>query len=305
MKLCSLFCIQTLFIFCLICIVGCISKKQEKQNDRIPVAVSIVPMKYIVEKIGGDHVDVMAMAEPGTSPHSYEPRPAQIARLSHTQLYFSIGVEFEKVWLPRFLETADSLRIVPCDSGITKLSMVSSHDDHNGNCNEPEGSVDENRDNFDPHVWLSPELVKGIVEIIAAQLCLHDSSHCKDYLKNRDYLLMAIKELQDTIRMNLEESNIEQFIVFHPSWGYFAHEFGLKQIPIEIEGKEPVAKELKHVLDIARKNKITTIFVQPQFSQKSAETIASEIEGVVVPIDPLAYKWDTNLLSVANALVGR
>lgn len=283
---------------------GCSNKSQMEREDVISVAVSIIPQKFFVEKIGGKYVDVTVMVEPGSSPHFYEPKPAQIIKLSKARFYFSIGIEFEKAWLPRFIEAAENLTIVPCDSGIEKLPMISSHADHDTDENNEE-VTDDSRGNKDPHVWLSPELVKGMVNIITAKLCSIDSTHRIEYQKNSDYLLMEIQELQDSIRMNLQESNIKQFIVFHPAWGYFAHEFGLQQIPIEIEGKEPMPKELRHLLDIAGKNKITTIFVQPQFSQKTAGLIALQIGGTVIPIDPLAYNWRTNLSAVTHALVGR
>jgi len=283
---------------------GCSKQSQVEREDVVSVAVSIIPQKFFVEKIGGKHVDVTVMVEPGTSPHLYEPKPAQIIKLSKARLYFSIGIEFEKAWLPRFVEAAGNLTIVPCDSGIEKLPMISSYADH-GIDNRDEEVTDDSNGNKDPHVWLSPELVKGMVNIITAKLCTIDPAHRIEYQKNSDYLLMEIQELQDTIRMNLQESNIEQFIVFHPAWRYFAHEFGLQQIPIEIEGKEPMPKELQHLLYVAGKNKITTIFVQSQFSQKSAELIALKIGGTVISIDPLAYNWHTSLLAVTHALVGR
>ncbi len=277
---------------------------KEKEKGGIPIVVSILPQKYFVEKVGGDFVDVSVMVEPGSSPHLYEPKPSRIAALTNAKLYFSIGVEFEKAWIPRFKEVAPGLVVVPLDSGITRIPMAYSFQEHSGGVGE-DLRADDGARAPDPHIWLSPELVKNMVKIITGHLCRIDPAHALEYRKNGDYFLMRIQELQDSIRIYLQESNVTKFIVFHPSWGYFAEEFGMWQIPIEIEGREPSPKQLQHVIDFAKKNNITTIFVQPQFSRKTAETIASQINGTVVPIDPLAYNWDTNLLAVANALVGR
>jgi zinc transport system substrate-binding protein len=89
-------------------------------------------------------------------------------------------------------------------------------------------------------------------------------------------------------------------MVFHPAWGYFAHAYGLKQVPIEIEGKEPKPAQLKELIQHTRKNDIKAVFVQPQFSTKSAELVAREIGGQVAFADPLAEDWIANLRQAAD-----
>ena len=91
-----------------------------------------------------------------------------------------------------------------------------------------------------------------------------------------------------------------QFMVYHPSWGYFAETYGLKQIPIEMEGKEPKARTLQEMIQYAGKQKVKAVFVQPQFSAKSAQTIAKAIGCRVLFADPLAINWAENLLNVAE-----
>ena len=276
---------------------GCSKKAEQKTETMIPVTVSIAPQKFFVEKIGGDHVDVSVMVEPGSSPHLYEPRPSQMAKLSESVLYFAIGIEFERVWLPRFIKSAGDLTVVSLDSGIEKIEMASSHRDHE--------EEEHHHAGLDPHIWLSPELVKEIAKGIADGLCSVDPAHCKEFNRNRDQFIKEIESLQEKIREILKQGNVDKFMVFHPSWGYFAHEFNLQQIPIELEGKEPLPKELAYLIDFSRREGIKTIFIQPQFSEKAAETIASQINGKVVHIDPLAYQWDSNLTAVAKALAGK
>ena len=276
---------------------GCGKKSELKTESRIPVTVSIVPQKFFVEKIGGDYVTVSVMVEPGASPHLYEPRPSQMVKLSESVLYFAVGIEFERVWLPRFEKSAQKLSVVSLDSGIEKIEMESSHRDHE------EG--EHHHAGMDPHIWLSPELVKGIAKRIAAGLCSVDPARCKEYTGNRDAFIKEIETFQSEIKEILKQGNVDKFMVFHPSWGYFAREFNLQQIPVELEGKKPLPKELAYLIDFSKREGINTIFIQPQFSEKAAETIASQINGKVVPIDPLAYQWDRNLTAVANALAGK
>lgn len=286
-----------LFTIFLLLFPGCDKKSGHKAETRIPVTVSIAPQKFFVEKIGGDNVTVSVMVQPGSSPHLYEPKPSQMVKLSESVLYFAIGIEFERIWLPRFIMSAENLTVVSLDSGIEKIEMESTHRNHEEGEHYHAG--------LDPHIWLSPELVKEIAKKIAAGLCSADTSRCKEFTGNRDQFITEIETLQAEIREILKQGNVDKFMVFHPSWGYFAGEFDLKQIPIELEGREPLPKELAYLIDFSRREGINTIFIQPQFSEKAAETIASQINGKLVPIDPLAYQWDSNLLTVAKALAER
>jgi zinc transport system substrate-binding protein len=256
------------------------------------VAVSIPPQKFFVDKIAGGLVDVLVMIPPGASPHSYEPKPAQMAALSSARAYFAIGVEFEKAWLGKLAGIAPGMTIIHTDSGIAKLPMEegTEHDSAHH-----EGS--------DPHIWLSPELVKRQAATIAQALATLFPAHAATF-RHRDSLFTSeIGALQDSIRLLLSARKSGQpFLVFHPSWGYFAKEFGLMQIAIEVEGKEPSPAELGAIFDLARRTNVTTIYVQPQFSRRSAEIIAGEIGARVVVADPLAESWHDNLIACARAL---
>jgi zinc transport system substrate-binding protein len=267
-------------------------------NGPVSVVVSLIPQKFFVEKIGGRHVTVTVLVDQGASEHAYEPKPVQMAALARADIYFSMGLEFEKVWIGRFIKKMPGLHIAACDSGIVKIAMQSSHHDHEG-----EQSRDDN--GLDPHIWLSPGLVKTIAANITAHLCAVDTEHATEYRGNAERFIGEINALQDTIRAILGNAGVREIIVFHPSWGYFAREFGLIQIPIELEGKEPMAGELKEVIAHARERSITTIFVQPQFSRKTAGFVAAQIGGTVKVLDPLAAQWDVNLIHSARAMAQR
>lgn len=157
---------------------------------------------------------------------------------------------------------------------------------------------------LDPHIWTTPLLVKEQARTIAAALMKADPVHAAMYEKNLTAFLGEIDELHrelSAVFASVGEAN--RFIVFHPSWGYFARSYGLVQIPVEMEGKEPGPRQLGALISEAREEGARVVFVQPQFSDRSAKLIAAEIRGEVVKVDPLAYSWAENLRSVADAFV--
>lgn len=294
------------------------------QAAKLPVVVSIVPLQYFVERIGGEFVDVSVMVQPGASPATYEPKPRQMAALSGAQLYFAIGVPFEKAWMPRIQAANPAMKVVNVDKGIHKLPMAehhhegevghepaghdeAKHEDAHGHGQEAPGhDMHEGHDHggLDPHVWLSPMLMKHMADIVRKELCRADAAHAPIFRTNYAALEKEIdaldRELMDVFEAIPQEKRV--FMVFHPSWGYFAMNYSLKQVPIEYEGKEPTPRILKELMEEAAKLNIRTIFVQPQFARKSAEAIATHIKGTVVVADPLAYDWFANLRDVAKNL---
>lgn len=251
----------------------------------LPVFVSILPQKYFVERIGGEHVAISVMVGPGQSPATYEPTPRQMAALSRARLYFSIGVAFEDVWMKRILAANPGLRLVPMQRGIALLPLT-------GPSGEPGGK--------DPHTWTSPLRVKIMTANIRDALIEADPAHRGDYESNYHAFIAELDALDRDIRAILAPAKGKPFMVFHPSWGYFAHDYGLRQIPIEAEGKEPGARSLAQVIDLGKREGVKVIFVQTQFSRRTAETIATAIGARVVGVDPLAENYPRNLLRVAH-----
>lgn len=274
-------------------------------NERISVFVSIAPQKYFVQQIGRELVDVKVMVQPGATPHTYEPRPQQMVALSKSKLYFAIGVAFEKIWLKKIAATNPIMKVIQTDQGIEKIPMAVHH-----HYNEKEkhqersakAGADDHRENDrrDPHIWLSPPLVKKQIRAVLTALQEIDPSHRDVYAANYNQFVSRIDKLDAQLKTTFMDQQGLQFMVFHPSWGYFAHTYGIEQIPIEIEGKNPKPGQLKELIDHAKKNGIKVVFVQPQFSAKSAALIAKEIGGQVAFADPLSEDWLSNLHRVAN-----
>jgi len=257
--------------------------------DKPTVFVSIVPQKYFVDQLAMGMVNVEAMVLPGASPATYEPKSSQMKKLSTAAAYFAIGVPFEKSWLERIASVNKNMKIVHTDEGIEKRVMAGdprhSHDHEGG---------------ADPHIWLSPALVKKQVAIISRELREILPDKVDEIEDNEKKFLRQIENLDTELRTIFQPGKGYQFLVFHPTWGYFADDYGLEQVAIEVEGKKPKPAQLKNLIIFARENGITVVFAQPQFSTKSAKLIARGIGGTVLTLDPLAENWLENMHVVAD-----
>lgn len=155
---------------------------------------------------------------------------------------------------------------------------------------------------------MNPRLVKVQAKTICAALCELDPAHRDVYERNCRAFEADMDTIDKKIATALAPLRGKAFYVFHPAFGYFAEAYGLKQVAIETGGKQPSAKRLAALVDQAKRAGVKLIFVQPQFDRRSAEVVAREIGGAVVPLDPLAENYMDNLLHVASqiqaALVG-
>lgn len=265
--------------------------------EPIPVFVSIAPQAYFVQQIGRDRVDVQVLVEPGADPHTYEPRPRQMVALSKAALYFAVGIEFEKAKLEKFAALNPDMQVIRTDHGIMKLPMAA-HGHHGGEKGHPDAH--SHKGSLDPHIWLSPPLVMMQARSILVALEAVDPANRSEYEANYRAFLLEIMDLDAHLRATFTGLKESSFMVFHPSWGTFAHTYGLKQVPVEIKGKSPKPAQLKRLIEHARANQIKVVFVQPQFSSKSAEQISRAIGGKVVFVDPLARDWAVNLRRAAE-----
>jgi len=276
-------------------------------RETIPVFVSIPPQKYFVEKIGGNLVEVSVMVPPGANPHIYEPRPNQMTALTKSRVYFAIGVTFETVWLPKFAQLNPQMRVVHTDQGIDKMAMAAHHpEEEKGTKKNQAGKKhahgDDTHGALDPHVWVSPPEVKILARNILEALLEIDFANHSTYKSNHDVFIREIEKLDQDLKEIFKDKKGLKFMVYHPAWGYLARAYGLEQVPVEVEGKEPKPEQLKSLIEKSRKQGIKVIFVQPQFSTKSAETIARAIGGEVVFADNLREDWETNLREQAEQL---
>jgi zinc transport system substrate-binding protein len=270
--------------------------------SNINAVVSILPEQTFVRSIGGDKVNVSLMVKPGNSPHTYEPKPSQMVEISKADLYFAIDVEFEDVWLPKFQSLNPKMQVIDLAENVPKMQMLEKHKCEAGH----DHHVEDTHKGEDPHIWTAPSNVKIIAQNIYHALKEIDPANADYYKRNLDIFLASIDETDRRIidiLSPLEDG--EKFMVFHPSWGYFAKAYNLEQIAVEVEGKEPKPKELIQLLKEAKKEKVKVIFTQPEFSDTVAQIIAKELHIPVVKVSPLAANWSENLINIAQAISGK
>jgi len=267
-------------------------------EDKVKVTVSILPQAYFVERIGADAVTINVMVGPGEEPHTYEPKPEQMKGLSRSELFFMIGTEYEDAWLPRFKDVNPNLVFVDNAAGIERIPLTAPH--HHGD--EPtDEALHTDEDLLDPHVWLSPNNGKIIANNILNALIEQEPGRAEEFQANYNYLIADINDLDNQIITILQDLDQRTFLVFHPAWGYFAEQYGLIQVPVEVGGQEPSPTDMVNLVNIAREEQIRVIFVQPSFSTANAIAIAKEIGAEVAVVDPLARDWLQNLKVVAEA----
>jgi len=250
--------------------------------DRIPIFVSIPPLKYLVDSIGGGYVDVHVMVPPGQDPHEYEPEPRKILQLGKAKIYFEIGMPFEKIITEKIRESGLKTMIVNSAFGVNTIL--------------------QDEKSSDLHIWLSPALLKTIANNIYRALSSVDVKHKGEYDLNYLNTLLKINDVERKISVKLRDYRGKSFLIYHPVLGYFANDFGLCQIPIENEGKSPTPRELLNIISVAKAMKINTVFVEPQYNKNSAEAVAKAIDGKIVVIDDLAENVLDNLECISEQL---
>jgi len=272
------------------------------------VAVSIPPQIYFVERIGGDLVDVMCMIPKGASPHIYEPSPMRMKLLSGADMYVRIRIDFENAWWEKIAAANSRMLAVDSTRGIELLDenvhqqIKSEHNAGNGGIGKDasQGGKGIWNDRHNPHIWLSPRMVKRQAENICQGLIKIDSEHRKTYKSNKEDFIRSLNILDNEIRTKLADLKTRHFMVFHPTWSFIAKDYDLEQISIEIEGKEPGAREMVRLAKIAAEKNISVIFLQPQNSRRTADAIARHIGARVKILDPLAADWMKNMRRVAD-----
>lgn len=264
---------------------GC--NRESGSVGKTPVAVSILPQAGFVEAVGGDKVEVIVMVPPGASPHTYEVTPDQMMQLSRAKMYAKVGspVEFELAWMDKLIAVNGNMLVVDCSQGVDLIK-----------------SQDNDEPGIDPHIWISVKNVKIIVQNICDGLVQVDAANKSYYKENCADYLGKLTRLDEDLTADLSGVKNRSFIVFHPAFGYFAREYNLTQIGVEQEGKEPDADYIVRLIKEAKEQNIHVIFVSPQYSTKSAESIAKEIDGQVVIIDPLAKDFISNMRAIESAM---
>jgi zinc transport system substrate-binding protein len=276
---------------------ACNQKKEDKKEGKINIMVSILPQIDFVQRIGGDRVKVTEMIPPGFSPATYNPSPNQLKKLEDANMYFKIGhIPFEKIQMEKLEKINKNMKVIDTSKDITLLKLTDhKHDGEEEELDHVEGD--------DPHIWLSPRLVKIQAQNIYEALIDYNPENQEYFYKNYQEFINELEELDQKLIKTFEPIKNQTILVYHPAFAYLADAYNFHQEAIEIEGKEPNPSQLKKIIDEAKLDNIKVVFVQSQFSTKSAESIAQEIDGVVIQIDPLAKDYFSNLENMSHIII--
>ncbi len=256
-------------------------------GDKPLVMVTIEPVRYFTERIAGDLVRVESMVPRGSNPESYDPTPQQMMKLGSSTAYLDNGgyLGFEQSWLKRMQQNASDTRFFDLSEGMGLIT-----DGH-----EATG--------IDPHIWCSCANARIMARNIFNALVILDGANANAYTAGYNDLLAEIDRTDSIIRQ--KTSNIKTsrtFVIYHPALTYYAAEYGLEQMPIEKDGKEPSASGLKDIIDDGVKKHVRVVFIQPEFDRHNAEAIAAQIGARIVDINPISYDWSAEMVHIAESL---
>ncbi|MDY1590719.1 MAG: zinc ABC transporter substrate-binding protein [Methanofastidiosum sp.] len=273
----------------------CANEKTTEPHGKIVVYATISPQKEMIEAVGGDKVNVNIIVPQGGDPHTADLKPSQLVDLSKAKIYVMVGsgIEFEVKSMGKIKDLNKNMIVVDSSKGIDLID-IGIHQD--------EGVHVDGEGGKDPHIWTSLRNGKIMVQNLCEGLIAVDPNNKEYYLKNRDDYVEKLDEADNYIISKLKDMDNRSFMIFHPSWGYFAKDYNLNQIAIEIEGKEPTLQSLARTIEEAKEENIKVIFVSPGFSSKAAEIITKEIGGKTEVLDPLEEKYIENLKITANKI---
>ena len=259
------------------------------QDARLRVVVSLPPQVWLVESIGGPRVEVAALVGPGESEETYSPTDAQVSSTLRATVFFRIGASFEEAPWFRALGAAERLEIADLRDGVDLIPM----EDNAGPSSENEASSPT----LDPHLWTSPRRLAIQARTVAATLSRLDPAGRDLYDRRLGEVIRELQNLDRELAATLEPYRGRSFFVFHPTWGYLANDYGLRQIAVETEGKEPADRDLTRLLELARVERPRALLVEPQVPANVAKAVAGAIGATVVRHDSLDADVPANLRS--------
>ena len=287
------------WICLLLAIVGLSACQGKKEGGTRMISVTIEPQRYFVEKIAGDLFQVYCVTPAGQSPETYDPTPQQMVQISRSQAYFRIGeIGFEQAWMKNLQSQNPDMRVFDLSEGMELIK--NQEEEHEG-----EEAHHHHHGSVDPHIWTSISGAKVIAQNTCQALVKLDPENQGTYQAGYQRLIGEIDSTAVEMKRLLQPLAGSAFIIYHPTLTYFAREFGLQQLCIELDGKEPSPAQLKRLIETAAQSKAKVVFVQQEFDQKNAELIAKETGCRLVKINPLSYNWHDEMIRLATILAGK
>ncbi len=278
-----------IYLSAIMLLAACTSNKQQNDNT---LYVSILPLQSLVEGIVGEDFDIEVLVPAGASPETFEPTPRQFVGLNRAQLVFNVGlIDFETTLLGKMEQQE---KVVDLSRGIDLIEGSCSHANHGHN----------HAHGVDPHVWTSPKALQKMAANAyeAIRKAYPDSVK---YEANYKRLQEELQALDIRTAEKIAQSGVEYFIVYHPALTYYARDYGLRQVAIEADGKEPSAKQLTATIRQAREDGVRRIFYQKQFPASTVEVIARDIDAEYVAIDPLGRDAIENIDTITDLITAK
>lgn len=261
-------------------------------DTRPVLTVSIEPLRYFVQAIGGDNFQINTLVPAGASPETYELTPQQVVQASDSKAYFSIGtLGFEQTRLQKLVDNAPNLMVVNCSDSITLLQNDHHHEHKT-----------HTTDGIDLHTWMSTTSGKQIAHNVLRALCQVDSANASLYQHRHDSLVHHIDSLDSKIRKTLRPLTHRTFMIYHPALGYYARDYGLQQVSVEQDGREPSAERMQQLILQAQREKVKVVFIQEEQAGRAAKRIAESAKTKIISIAPLSAEWDKQMLHIAQSL---
>ena len=272
---------------------ACNSKKSKTEVPGNFITVSILPQKTFVEKIAGDDFKVNVLIPPGTSPAAYTLLPSQMEEISKSAIWFRIGyIGFEHSWKDKIEQANTKMKVVDLSEGLDLIAQgKEQHGDH------------FHLSGVDPHIWLSPVLVKEMAKRILDEVSKLNPEQSAKYKTNYLEFVNEIDKLNIEISNKLKPFEGRKIIVFHPSLSYFVRDYGLLQFSLESGGKEPTPQRMKELIDLANTENIKVMYIQGELDRDHARVFAEEVNGKIIQVRPLDPAWAENLMEMTNMIV--
>lgn len=268
---------------------GC---KWIKKNDFDPskptVTVTIEPYRYFVNQIAGDEVNVNVMVPAGSSPETYEPSAKQMMELSHSVIYFKVGeIGFEKTWMEKLHKNAPKMKIVDTSERIEPAKTKSGY--------------------VDPHTWMSVDNAKIISYTIRDELSMMFPDKAKKFYERCEAFNKHLVELRDMLNKiyfgtRIRGNRQSSFVIYHPVLTYFAREYDFEQFALEDEGREPSIQQIQNIINLAKSEEISVLFVQKEFANRNIQTFINATHVEPIEINPLSYDWEDQMLLIMRSL---
>ena len=288
-KLTVIFLAITLVFFC-----SCQgTAPQKKTGGKLRVVATFLPVYDAARCVGGDLVEVKLLLPPGASPHTYEPTPRDSISLEEARVIFKLGLGLDD-WVDRAVAGGIDKKgkTVAISGGVELLPLP-----------EEEGSGQHHQcthdhhshKGCDPHVWMDPMRMKIMAKNVLDHYKKLLPQKAEQLQKNYETYARSLDKLDKKYQDCLNEYKKRDFVTFHPFMNYLSHRYGLRQVAVVtgFAGKEPDPKKLIQVIEKLKEYRVKTVFAEPQFSPRASETIAREIGGRVVIIDPVGSLKDS------------